>query len=65
MSNFTVPDICDLHEDIRNIAYRYMFGGLGKKNLKDLKNFEKYKSLNKNFRKFIPKLGSRCFNPAP
>tara|TARA_B100001029_G_scaffold22387_1_gene15253 strand:- start:317 stop:1165 length:849 start_codon:yes stop_codon:yes gene_type:complete len=38
----------DLHEDIRNIAYRYMFGGLGKKNLKDLKNFEKYKSLNKN-----------------
>ncbi len=38
----------NLHEDIRNIAYRYMFGGLGKKNLKDLKNFEKYKSLNKN-----------------
>ena len=33
----------DLHEDIRNIAYRYMFGGLGKKRSKDLKNFENYK----------------------
>ena len=38
----------DLHEDIRNIAYRYMFGGLGKKRSKDLKNFENYKSSNEN-----------------
>jgi len=34
----------DLHEDIRNIAYRYMFGGLGKKNPTNLENFESYKS---------------------
>lgn len=34
----------DLHEDIRNIAYRYMFGGLGKKNKKKLREFEEYKS---------------------
>ena len=36
----------DLHEDIRNIAYRYMFGGLGKKGSKDLENFENYRSSN-------------------
>jgi len=36
----------DLHEDIRNIAYRYMFGGLGKKDPKELDAFEKYKSSN-------------------
>ncbi len=38
----------DLHEDIRNIAYRYMFGGLGKKDSKNLKNFERYRSLNES-----------------
>jgi glutathione S-transferase len=32
----------DLHVDIRNIAYRYMFNGLGKKSLKKLDNFEKH-----------------------
>jgi glutathione S-transferase len=32
----------DLHIDIRNIAYRYMFNGLGKKSQKKLDNFEKY-----------------------
>ena len=36
----------DLHEDIRNIAYRYMFGGLGKKDPNELDAFEKYKSSN-------------------
>ena len=36
----------DLHEDIRNIAYRYMFGGLGTKQLKKLKEYEEYKSTN-------------------
>ena len=36
----------DLHEDIRNIAYRYMFGGLGKKDPNKLDAFEKYKSSN-------------------
>ena len=34
----------DLHEDIRNIAYRYMFGGLGKKNQNALKKFKDHKS---------------------
>ena len=34
----------DLHEDIRNIAYRYMFGGLGTKQPKKLKKYEQYKS---------------------
>ena len=38
----------DLHEDIRNIAYYYMFGGLGKKNSKALEKFENYKSSNEN-----------------
>lgn len=32
----------DLHEDIRNIAYRYMFNGLGKKSSKKLDNFESH-----------------------
>ena len=32
----------DLHVDIRNIAYRYMFNGLGKKSSKKLNNFEKH-----------------------
>ncbi len=32
----------DLHVDIRNIAYRYMFNGLGKKSSKKLDNFEKH-----------------------
>ena len=36
----------DLHEDIRNIAYRYMFGGLGKKDPNKLDAFAKYKSSN-------------------
>ena len=35
-----------LHEDIRNIAYRYMFGGLGKKSSKGLEVFKNYKSSN-------------------
>ena len=39
----------DLHEDIRNIAYRYMFGGLGQKDPKSLKQFENYKSSNQEF----------------
>ena len=34
----------DLHVDIRNIAYRYMFNGLGKKSSKKLGNFEKHES---------------------
>ena len=34
----------DLHVDIRNIAYRYMFNGLGKKSSKKLDNFEKHES---------------------
>ena len=32
----------DLHVDIRNIAYRYMFNGLGKKSSKKIDNFEKH-----------------------
>ena len=31
-----------LHVDIRNIAYRYMFNGLGKKSSKKIDNFEKH-----------------------
>ena len=33
----------NLHIDIRNIAYRFMFNGLGKKDPKKLDNFEKHK----------------------
>tara|TARA_B100001093_G_C26762575_1_gene986408 strand:- start:233 stop:1096 length:864 start_codon:yes stop_codon:yes gene_type:complete len=33
----------NLHIDIRNIAYRFMFNGLGKKDPKKLDNFERYK----------------------
>ena len=41
-----LKDEDDLHEDIRNIAYRYMFGGLGKKSSKGLEVFKNYKSSN-------------------
>jgi glutathione S-transferase len=41
-----LKDEDDLHEDIRNIAYRYMFGGLGKKSSKGLEVFKNYKSFN-------------------
>lgn len=34
----------DLHIDIRNIAYKYMFGGLGAKKPKNLERFESYKA---------------------
>lgn len=34
----------DLHIDIRNIAYKYMFGGLGAKKPENLKRFEGYKT---------------------
>ena len=34
----------DLHIDIRNVAYKYMFGGLGAKKPKNLKRFESYKT---------------------
>ena len=44
--NNHLKDEDDLHEDIRNIAYRYMFGGLGKKSSKGLKIFRNYKSSN-------------------
>jgi glutathione S-transferase len=33
----------NLHIDIRNIAYRFMFNGLGKKDPKKLDNFDKHK----------------------
>jgi len=44
--NNHLKDEDDLHEDIRNIAYRYMFGGLGKKSSKGLEIFRNYKSSN-------------------
>ena len=44
--NNLLKDEDDLHEDIRNIAYRYMFGGLGKKSSKGLEVFKNYKSSN-------------------
>ena len=44
--NSLLKDEDDLHEDIRNIAYRYMFGGLGKKSSKGLEVFKNYKSSN-------------------
>ena len=44
--NNLLKDEDDLHEDIRNIAYRYMFGGLGKKSSKRLEVFKNYKSSN-------------------
>ena len=44
--NNLLKDEDDLHEDIRNIAYRYMFGGLGKKSSKGLEVFKNYKSFN-------------------
>ena len=44
--NNLLKDEDDLHEDIRNIAYRYMFGGLGKKSSKGLEIFRNYKSSN-------------------
>jgi hypothetical protein len=34
----------DLHIDIRNVAYKYMFGGLGAKKPENLKRFESYKT---------------------
>lgn len=34
----------DLHIDIRNVAYKYMFGGLGAKKPENLKRFEGYKT---------------------
>ena len=34
----------DLHIDIRNVAYKYMFGGLGAKKPENLKRFESYKA---------------------
>ena len=33
-----------LHIDIRNVAYKYMFGGLGAKKPENLKRFESYKT---------------------
>ena len=42
--NTLLKDEDNLHEDIRNIAYRYMFGGLGKKSSKGLEEFRNYKS---------------------
>ena len=44
--NTLLKDEDNLHEDIRNIAYRYMFGGLGKKSSKGLEVFRNYKSSN-------------------
>ncbi len=44
--NILLKDEDNLHEDIRNIAYRYMFGGLGKKSSKGLEVFKNYKSSN-------------------
>ena len=44
--NTLLKDEDVLHEDIRNIAYRYMFGGLGKKSSKGLEVFKNYKSSN-------------------
>ncbi len=44
--NTLLKDEDNLHEDIRNIAYRYMFGGLGKKSSKGLEVFKNYKSSN-------------------
>ena len=44
--NTLLKDEDVLHEDIRNIAYRYMFGGLGKKSSKGLDVFKNYKSSN-------------------
>ena len=44
--NILLKDEDNLHEDIRNIAYRYMFGGLGKKSSKGLEVFRNYKSSN-------------------
>ena len=34
----------DLHIDIRNVAYKYMFGGLGAKKPENLEKFENYKA---------------------
>jgi glutathione S-transferase len=34
----------NLHIDIRNVAYKYMFGGLGAKKPENLKRFESYKA---------------------
>ena len=39
-----LKDEDDLHIDIRNIAYKYMFGGLGTKKPNNLERFEKYES---------------------
>mgnify|MGYP006207878875 CR=1 FL=1 len=40
----------NLHIDIRNIAYRFMFNGLGKKDPKKLDNYEKHSfNLNSGF----------------
>ena len=39
-----LKDEDELHIDIRNIAYKYMFGGLGAKKPNNLERFEKYEA---------------------
>ena len=41
---YHLKDEDDLHIDIRNIAYKYMFGGLGTKKPNNLERFEKYEA---------------------